>query len=68
MKTLYLGTFPEKWCQPRRQIKYNRRGLNSVDILLITNLASKMVAELSFQTNLEFTERTFPRSEVDPAW
>ena len=51
LKTLNLGTFPEKWCQPRLEIQYKGTEL---DNLLITNLASKMVAKLSFQSNSEF--------------
>ena len=45
MKTLNLGAFPEKKCQPRRQIQQKGTKLEG---LLMVNLASKMAVKLSF--------------------
>ena len=56
MKTLNLGTFPEKWRQPCRQIQQKGTELKG---LLKINLASNKAAKLSLQSNLEFTVRTF---------
>ena len=56
IKTLNLGAFSEN--AVNHADKYKRRG-TELDNLLITNLASKMAAKLSFQSNLEFTGNNY---------